>query len=86
AHAERYSRAREFHQVVTGLWDSWADDAFTRDKASGEYYDPARQRHGARWPSGKRPVSSVGQWCSYLTPYALPGVSAQKSLRNCTPK
>ncbi|MBS7422297.1 LLM class flavin-dependent oxidoreductase [Pseudomonas syringae] len=41
-HAERYSRAREFHQVVTGLWDSWADDAFTRDKASGEYYDPGR--------------------------------------------
>ncbi|AAY39852.1 LLM class flavin-dependent oxidoreductase [Pseudomonas syringae] len=41
-HAERYSRAREFHQVVTGLWDSWADDAFTRDKASGEYYDPAK--------------------------------------------
>ena len=42
AHADRYSRAREFHQVVTGLWDSWGDDAFTRDKASGEYYDPAR--------------------------------------------
>ncbi|MCK0544256.1 LLM class flavin-dependent oxidoreductase [Pseudomonas syringae pv. aptata] len=41
-HAERYSRAREFHQVVTGLWDSWSDDAFTRDKASGEYYDPGR--------------------------------------------
>ncbi|RMN45067.1 FMN-dependent oxidoreductase, nitrilotriacetate monooxygenase family [Pseudomonas syringae] len=40
-HAERYSRAREFHQVVTGLWDSWTDDAFTRDKASGQYYDPA---------------------------------------------
>lgn len=41
-HAERYSRAREFHQVVTGLWDSWTDDAFTRDKVSGQYYDPAR--------------------------------------------
>ncbi|GAB7528125.1 LLM class flavin-dependent oxidoreductase [Pseudomonas sp. 3A(2025)] len=41
-HAERYSRAREFHQVVTGLWDSWADDAFSRDKASGQYYDPAK--------------------------------------------
>lgn len=41
-HAERYSRAREFHQVVTGLWDSWADDAFTRDKASGQYYDPSK--------------------------------------------
>lgn len=42
-HAERYSRAREFHQVVTGLWDSWEDDAFTRDKTSGQYYDPAKQ-------------------------------------------
>lgn len=41
-HAERYARAREFHEVVTGLWDSWEDDAFTRDKASGQYYDPAR--------------------------------------------
>ncbi|SHN05689.1 FMN-dependent oxidoreductase, nitrilotriacetate monooxygenase family [Pseudomonas asturiensis] len=41
-HAGRYSRAREFHQVVVGLWNSWADDAFTRDKASGQYYDPAK--------------------------------------------
>jgi FMN-dependent oxidoreductase (nitrilotriacetate monooxygenase family) len=41
-HAQRYSRAREFHQVVTGLWDSWQDDAFIRDKTSGQYYDPAR--------------------------------------------
>ncbi|EKN46399.1 MULTISPECIES: LLM class flavin-dependent oxidoreductase [Pseudomonas syringae group] len=41
-HAERYSRAREFHEVVTGLWNSWADDAFTRDKACGQYYDPAK--------------------------------------------
>lgn len=41
-HAQRYSRAREFHQVVTGLWDSWQDDAFIRDKASGQYYDPSR--------------------------------------------
>ena len=41
-HGERYSRAKEFHQVVTGLWDSWEDDAFVRDKASGNYYDPAK--------------------------------------------
>ncbi|MDN6860859.1 LLM class flavin-dependent oxidoreductase [Pseudomonas sp. CAN2814] len=41
-HAERYARAREFHEVVTGLWDSWEDDAFTRDKASGQYYEPAK--------------------------------------------
>ena len=31
-HALRYERAREFLQVVTGLWDSWDDDAFIRDK------------------------------------------------------
>ena len=30
-HGERYKRAREFYDVVTGLWDSWADDAFIRD-------------------------------------------------------
>ena len=41
-HAERYARAREFHQVVTGLWDSWADDAFVQNKQSGQFYDPAR--------------------------------------------
>jgi N-acetyl-S-(2-succino)cysteine monooxygenase len=39
-HALRYERAREFLQVVTGLWDSWGDDAFIRDKASGVYVDP----------------------------------------------
>ena len=41
-HAERYARAREFFDVVTGLWDSWADDAFVRDVESGIYFDPAR--------------------------------------------
>src|SRR5258708_4274269 len=40
-HALRYERAREFLQVVTGLWDSWEDDAFVRDKASGVAFDPA---------------------------------------------
>ena len=41
-HAERYARAREFFDVVTGLWDSWADDAFVRDVESGIYFDPAK--------------------------------------------
>ena len=39
-HDERYRRAREFHTVVTGLWDSWADDAWLRDQASGVFFDP----------------------------------------------
>ncbi|HEY6869988.1 MAG TPA: LLM class flavin-dependent oxidoreductase [Novosphingobium sp.] len=42
AHGDRYDRAREFYEVVTGLWDSWADDAFVRDVASGIYSDPAK--------------------------------------------
>lgn len=39
AHALRYERASEFHDVVTGLWDSWEDNAFVRDAASGIYLD-----------------------------------------------
>ncbi len=41
-HDERYDRAREFYDVVTGLWDSWADDAFVRDVEAGVYFDPAK--------------------------------------------
>jgi FMN-dependent oxidoreductase (nitrilotriacetate monooxygenase family) len=41
-HDLRYHRAREFHDVVTGLWDSFADDAFRYDAESGIYFDPAR--------------------------------------------
>src|SRR6184192_3758634 len=41
-HGERYRRAREFFDVVTGLWDSWADDAFVRDVEEGIYFDPDR--------------------------------------------
>ena len=28
--------------MVTGLWDSWADDAWVRDQASGLFFDPRR--------------------------------------------
>jgi alkanesulfonate monooxygenase len=42
AHGERYKRAREFYDVVTGLWDSWADDAVIRDVESGIFFDPDR--------------------------------------------
>lgn len=41
-HGDRYQRAEEFHDVVRGLWDSWDDDAFVRDKASGQYFDTAK--------------------------------------------
>src|SRR3984957_7781727 len=41
-HDERYRRAREFYDVVTGLWDSFAEDAFVRDVDSGLYFNPDR--------------------------------------------
>ncbi|UYN99132.1 MAG: LLM class flavin-dependent oxidoreductase [Devosia sp.] len=40
AHADRYRRAEEFVDLVQGLWDSYEDDAFIRDKQSGIYLDP----------------------------------------------
>ncbi|TLU71338.1 LLM class flavin-dependent oxidoreductase [Lichenicoccus roseus] len=42
-HAVRYARAREFVEVVQGLWDSYEDDAFVRDKAAGIFLDKSRQ-------------------------------------------
>lgn len=41
-HGDRYKRAREFYDVVLGLWDSFADDAFVRDVRAGIYFDPAK--------------------------------------------
>jgi FMN-dependent oxidoreductase (nitrilotriacetate monooxygenase family) len=41
-HAERYARAEEFVEVVTKLWDSWEDEAFVADPASGVFADTDR--------------------------------------------
>lgn len=41
-HDTRYARAREFVKVVTGLWDSWEDDALIRDKQSGIFADTTK--------------------------------------------
>ena len=38
-YATRYASAREFVDVVKGLWDSWDADAFLYDKMSGQFYD-----------------------------------------------
>jgi FMN-dependent oxidoreductase (nitrilotriacetate monooxygenase family) len=42
SHGDRYERAIEFAEVVQGLWDSWDDDAFIRDKQSGVFYDTTK--------------------------------------------
>lgn len=38
-HALRYEIADEYLQVTQGLWDSWDDDAFVRDRDSGQFFD-----------------------------------------------
>ncbi len=59
-HDERYKRAREFFDVVTGLWDSFADDAFVRDVSSGVYFDPDRMHvlnHKGQYLSVRGPLN-----------------------------
>ncbi len=72
---DRYERAMEFVEVVTGLWDSWEADAFVQDKQSGVFYDPAKlhtlSHHGkhfkvrgplsiARSPQGRPVIVQAG--------------------------
>lgn len=38
-HAKRYKIANEYLEVCFGLWDSWEDDAFVRNKETGQYVD-----------------------------------------------
>ncbi|WNR42601.1 LLM class flavin-dependent oxidoreductase [Paenibacillus roseipurpureus] len=42
SHPERYRIANEYLEVTRGLWDSWEDDAFVRDKESGVFFDPSK--------------------------------------------
>ena len=42
AHDLRYRMADEYLEVAKGLWDSWEDDAFVRDKASGRFIDASK--------------------------------------------
>ncbi len=59
-HAERYKRAREFYDVVTGLWDSFADDAFVRDVESGLFVDPDKMHvlnHKGKYLSVRGPLN-----------------------------
>jgi FMN-dependent oxidoreductase (nitrilotriacetate monooxygenase family) len=67
-HGERYRRAREFYDVVTGLWDSWADDAFIRDVDEGIFFDPAKMHvlnHKGKYLSVRGPLNiarSIQGW------------------------
>ncbi|HEX7597321.1 MAG TPA: LLM class flavin-dependent oxidoreductase [Polyangia bacterium] len=41
-HEARYHRAEEFYDVVTGLWDTWDDDALVCDRKEGVFFHPGR--------------------------------------------
>jgi len=59
-HAVRYERAAEFVRVVTGLWDSWDDDAFVRNVESGLFFDPVKMHvldHVGKYFSVKGPLN-----------------------------
>ena len=60
-HAVRYARAREFVSVVQGLWDSYEDDAFPRDKAASVFLDKTKQH----------PLNHKGEFFSVAGPLAL---------------
>lgn len=61
-HAERYDRAAEFAEVVTGLWDSWDEDAFVRDKDTGQFFVP----------DGVRPLHHRGRHFTVRGPLNVP--------------
>lgn len=57
---ERYCRAEEFVDVVTGLWDSFDDDTFVADRCSGLYFHPSKVRqlnHKGRFFSVAGPLN-----------------------------
>src|ERR1700691_4945150 len=59
-HGERYRRAREFYDVVTGLWDSWADDAWVHDVDDGIFFEPSKMHvlnHKGKYYSVRGPVN-----------------------------
>jgi FMN-dependent oxidoreductase (nitrilotriacetate monooxygenase family) len=60
-HAVRYERASEFYDVVTGLWDTWDDDAIVRDKKAGVYFDVDKVHflnHKGRFFNVRGPLNS----------------------------
>ena len=71
----RHERAIEFVEVMKGLEDSWDDDAFPRDKATGQFWDRAKLHYldhvgkhfkirgpldVARPPQGHLPIFTAG--------------------------
>lgn len=61
-HGARYARAEEYAQVVKGLWDTWSDEAWVRDKEAGQFFDP----------DGVRPLGHRGDHFTVRGPLNMP--------------
>ena len=96
-HSARYARAMEFVDVVRGLWDSYDDDAFVRDRASALYFDPAKLHHldhrgpyftvrgplnTARAP--RRGIPSSRRRAHRIPAWTWPRALPKSSFRRCT--
>ncbi|WP_288431129.1 LLM class flavin-dependent oxidoreductase [uncultured Agrobacterium sp.] len=59
-HALRYEIADEYLEVVKGLWDSWDDDAFVRNRETGQFFDKTKLHtlgHKGRFFSVEGPLN-----------------------------
>jgi FMN-dependent oxidoreductase (nitrilotriacetate monooxygenase family) len=80
-HALRYEMAAEYLDVAKGLWDSWDDDAFMRNRQTGQFFDPAkmhRLNHKGRFYSVEGPLnagrSAQGQPVVFQAGASEPGI------------
>lgn len=62
AHSDRYRQADEFVEAVTGLWDTWEDDAIVVDRESGVYADTDKIH----------PLDHHGEWFDVRGPLNVP--------------
>ena len=59
-HDRRYDQADEVMEIITGLWDSWDDDAIVLDKREGVFADPGsvhRLDYKGEWFRSRGPLT-----------------------------
>ncbi|MBH9993779.1 MULTISPECIES: LLM class flavin-dependent oxidoreductase [Bartonella] len=59
-HTLRYEIASEYIDVVKGLWSSWEEDAFVRNRETGQFFDPKkmhRVNHHGKFFSVEGPLN-----------------------------
>ncbi len=80
-HALRYEIAAEHIEIVKGLWDSWDDDAFPRDRQTGQFADfnkLHRLNYNGKFHSAEGPLniqrSPQGQTVLFQAGGSPPGI------------